>query len=190
VSSVRLFILVALADGGEMHGHQLRQLAEKEHLHHWTDISVGSLYGALKRLAVEGLIAEVRVEQVGGYPERQVWGITDAGRIALARLREEGLREVVFRPDPVDLALARLDRHRLEEVPGLVEARIATLRTLLDDAERHARQADPYLTPLERVVITHQSARLRAEISWHERLLDRLPDLLADEATRKDDPRD
>lgn len=29
-----------------MHGHQLRLLAEEEHIDLWTDITVGGLYGA------------------------------------------------------------------------------------------------------------------------------------------------
>jgi DNA-binding PadR family transcriptional regulator len=190
VSSIRLFILGALADGGETHGHQLRQLAEQERVHLWTDISVGGLYGALKRLGAEGLIEEVRTEQVGGYPERQIWAITAAGRIALARLRDQGLREVVLRADPFDLALARLDRDRLDEVPGVLAARLAELRAMLADAELHARSAAPYITPLETRVISHKSARLEAEIAWHEALLAAMPDLLADEASRKDRPRD
>jgi hypothetical protein len=42
-----------------MHGHQLRLLAEEEHVALWTDITVGSLYGAIKRLAAEELNEEV-----------------------------------------------------------------------------------------------------------------------------------
>ena len=72
VSSTLLFIIDALARHGEMHGHQLRLLAEQEHVHLRTDFSVGGLYGAIKRLAGEGLLTEVRTERAGGYPERQV----------------------------------------------------------------------------------------------------------------------
>ena len=82
MSSVRLYILGALAVEGPMHGHQLRLLAEKEHVHYWTDISVGSLYGVIKRLAAEGLITELRVEREGNYPERQVYDVSPAGRVA------------------------------------------------------------------------------------------------------------
>lgn len=48
-----------------MHGHQLRLLAEREHVTLWTDITVGALYGAIKRLAAEDLIAEERTEKEG-----------------------------------------------------------------------------------------------------------------------------
>ena len=185
MSSIRLFILDALARE-PMHGHQLRQLAEQEHVHLWTDISVGGLYGALKRLAADRLIAELRTEQVGAYPERQVWAITDAGRSTLARLREQGLAEVVVRTDPVDLALARFDPARVDEVPALMASRIDALRALVEANEGHGRLAAPYLTPLEARVIGHRTARLLAEIDWHEALLADLPALLDAEISRKD----
>lgn len=187
VSSIRLFLLDALARE-PMHGHQLRQLAEQERVHLWTDISVGGLYGALKRLAADGLIEELRTEQIGGYPERQVWRITGNGRAALAGLREQGLVDVVVRTDPVDLALARFDPERADRVPELVAGRIASLHALVEDNESHARRAAPYITPLEARVIGHRTARLRADIAWHEALLADLPELLAAEAAREDHP--
>lgn len=161
-----------------MHGHQLRQLAEQEHIDIWTDISVGALYGALKRLAAEGLIEELRTEQIGGYPERQIWGMTDAGRQALAGLRRGGLREIVLRADPVDLALTRLDPADTSDVPGVIEERLAELRGMLAQADALHARVTKYLTPMERVVVTHRTARLRAEIAWHETLHAQLPELL------------
>ncbi len=190
MSSIRLFILDALEREGEMHGHQLRQLAEQEHLDNWTDITVGGLYGALKRLAAEGLIEPVRTEQVGGYPERQIWGITRAGRISLGRLRTDELREVAFRPDPFDLALARFDRSRSEEIPGVLAARLTELRTMLADDELRNRRAAPYLSPVEARVLSHKIARLSAEIAWHEALVADLPQILADETAWKEHPHD
>jgi DNA-binding PadR family transcriptional regulator len=185
VSSIRLYILGALADEGEMHGHQLGQLAEKEHVDEWTDISVGALYGALKRLHAEGLIEEVRVEREGAYPERQVWGITTAGRISLDKLRHDGLSEVVSRADPFDLAVSRLDLNKLDEVPVLLTNRLAHLKLMLAQDEATLESISRYLTPLEAMVMTHKTHRLKADITWHENLLSRLPDLLAEERNRK-----
>ena len=190
MSSIRLFVLDALARHGEMHGHQLRHLAEQERVALWTDITVGALYGALKRLAADGLIAAVRTEQIGGYPERQVWDITRDGRGVLAALREDALRGIVLRPDPVDLGLARQDPERLDEVPGLIASRLAGLRSMLAEAEGHERTAAPYLTPLEARVLGHKHARIAAEIAWHERLLADLPELLAEETARREHPHD
>ncbi len=185
MSSIRLYILGALADEGEMHGHQLRQLAEKEHIDEWTDISVGSLYGALKRLAVEGLIEEVRLEREGSYPERQVWAITTAGRIDLAKLRYQGLTEIVVRADPFDLAVSRLDLSKLDEVPTVLTNRLAHLRVALAQDEAKIDSIAQYLTPLELMVMSHRADHLRADIAWHEKLLSQLPELLREELNRK-----
>ncbi|RYF55207.1 MAG: PadR family transcriptional regulator, partial [Comamonadaceae bacterium] len=46
MSSIRVFLLGSLAERGPMHGHQLRLLAEKEHVAMWTDFGVGAIYGA------------------------------------------------------------------------------------------------------------------------------------------------
>lgn len=184
MSSIRLFILGALADQGEMHGHQLRQLAELEHIDMWTDITVGALYGAIKRLAAEGLIVEERVEREGSYPERQVWRITPDGHKALATVRRGGLREIVMKPDPFDLAISRLDKSALDELPAVVEARLSSLRALLLEDEAHTRSIAKYLTQVELLVMEHRAERIRTEIGWHEELIRQLPDIIKDELSR------
>ena len=187
MSSVRLYILGALAVEGPMHGHQLRLLAEKEHVHYWTDISVGSLYGVIKRLAAEGLISELRVEREGNYPERQVYEISAAGRTALAVLRQDGLGTVVFKPDPFDLAMSRLDPHSIDAVEATLRSRVATFESMLADSEAQRARADQYLTANERFVLSHKTVRLRAEIDWHNALLSELPQIIADESARTKD---
>ena len=184
MSSIRLFVLDALARHGEMHGHQLRLLAEQEHVHLWTDISVGALYGAIKRLAGEGLLAEVRTERAGAYPERQVYGITDAGRASLAALQAGALAQVVFKPDPFDLALCRSDPDRLDELPDAIRERLHTLQALLAETEQANARARPYLSLAETHALQHREHRLRAEVDWHRALVEALPAVVADERTR------
>jgi DNA-binding PadR family transcriptional regulator len=184
VSSIRLFILDALARRGEMHGHQLRLLAEQEHVHLWTDISVGALYGALKRLAGEGLLTEVRTEREGSYPERQVYGITPAGRESLASLQAAALAQVSFKPDPFDLALSRSDPNRLDDLADAVGARLHTLQTLLAETEQANNRARPYLSVAETHALQHREHRLRAEVAWHQELIGAMPAVVADERAR------
>jgi DNA-binding PadR family transcriptional regulator len=169
-----------------MHGHGLRLLAEEEHVHMWTDITVGAVYGAIKRLASEGLIHEVRLEREGSYPERQVYGITEDGRAALRDLRDEGLRTVVVKPDPFDLAMTRLDPGRLGELEATITQRIAGLERMLADSEAGTARALPYLTLSESIVMRHRAARLRAELDWHNHLLLEIPAIVADESARKE----
>src|SRR3954469_24016672 len=108
MSSIRIFVLDAFRRHGEMHGHQLNAYAEKERVALWTDISPSGIYQVVKRLCAEELLQPVRVERVGNFPERQIYAITDEGKRVLARLCEQGLSDVVLRPDPFDLALTRI----------------------------------------------------------------------------------
>jgi DNA-binding PadR family transcriptional regulator len=186
VSSIRLYILDALVEEGPMHGHQLRLLAEKEHVQEWTDISVGALYGALKRMASEGLIEEVRAEREGLYPERQVYAITEVGRISLSVEKRNALREIVVRADPFDLALSRLDGGSLGDLDEVLSARIAHLKAMVAETEAHVGSVDKYLTFTEKIVVRHKVARLKAEVDWHEDLYRQLPHIIADESARKD----
>ena len=94
MSSIRLFILSSFAELGPMHGHRLRLEAERNRVHLWTDISVGAVYGAMKRLASEGLLREAGREREGNRPTRQLYEITEEGRLALAALQRAGLSEV------------------------------------------------------------------------------------------------
>ena len=186
VSSIRLYILDALVEEGPMHGHQLRLLAEKEHVQEWTDISVGALYGALKRMSADGLIEEVRAEREGSYPERQVYAITEAGRVSLGVTKREALREIVVRADPFDLALSRLDRSRLDDLPDLLASRLGKLKAMVADNEVHNASIKRYLTYTEMFVMNHKTDRLRADISWLENIIKHLPEIIAAESARKE----
>jgi DNA-binding PadR family transcriptional regulator len=187
VSSIRVFLLGALAERGPMHGHQLRLLAEKEHVHMWTDFRVGAIYGALKRLLAEDLVEPVRTERDGARPERQIVRITAAGRTDLDRLRLETLTDFALRPDPFDLALARVGKDLVGELPEVLAARRATIAAA---AEHHADRLQHVLLRegQELVhVLRHQTHRLRAELDWLDTVLADLPAIVADETTRETD---
>jgi DNA-binding PadR family transcriptional regulator len=139
------------------------------------------------RVAADGLIEEARVEREGSYPERQVWRITEEGRESLHTLRHQGLSQIVMRPDPFDLAVARLDLDELDALPGIIEARVERLRSMLAESEAHTRFVARYLSVGELHVMKHRAERLRAEIAWHEELVQKLPEIISDELSRKDE---
>lgn len=184
MSTIRLFILDAFARHGEMHGYELKLLAERERIDRWTDVSIGAVYGALKRLVLEGLLAVVRVERQGNRPERQVFAITQEGRSVLDRLRREGVTTVSIRSDPFDFALSRSDPDRLDELPAVIDDRLARLRQLLAERETFGEQAAPHLSVAEVHALRHREFLLRAEISWHEQLRDAAAEIIRDERSR------
>jgi DNA-binding PadR family transcriptional regulator len=185
VSSIRLFILGSLAERGPMHGHALRLLADEEHIDEWADVTPGAIYGAFKRLAAEELIEAVRLEREGNYPERQVYAITATGEESLRELRKEALETIVYRPDPFDLAMARLGTENLETLRDTIETRISEFRARIEWETLKASRIAQYLTITEQHVTRHDQHRLRGELAWHEELLAALPEIEADEKSRK-----
>lgn len=184
MSTIRLYVLALLAERGPLHGHALRLVAEQERIDEWTDFTVGAVYGVLKRLAAEGLIAAVRTEREGHYPERVVYEITEAGEQALADLRRRGLAHVDVPRDGFDLALSLLDPDRLDALEGTVRGRLAELEG------RHAAtlamldRAGAYLWTSERWALDHMITRLETEVAWHRRLLEAVPEIVADAHAR------
>lgn len=175
MSSVRLFILGALAGQGPMHGHQIRREAQTNRTELWTDIKVGSLYGALRRMADEGIIEAVRTERSGNLPARTIYAITDTGRQELSVLRDEALREVRVRPDPVDLALQYSAELGPDALAAAFTNRKAALQAELDAWQLLHTQAKPHLRGTEPLSFEHHIIRLEAEITWHDRVIAELP---------------
>ena len=174
--SARLFVLGQLSRG-EMHGHQIRVEAQLDRTELWADVKPGSLYGALHRLVADGAIEEVRTEQAGG-PARTVYAITAAGRRELVAHRDQALRRTALPPDPVDLALQYTSDLAQEDLHALIADRRAALAAELASWEHEWERVAPALRGLESMTFAHTACRLRAELDWHDQLLEQLPKLL------------
>lgn len=179
MSVARLIVLGILSTHGPLYGHQIRRVMETIQLEAWSEVRVGSIYNALHRLEGEGLIRQVRTEQEGRLPARTVYEITGEGERELALLRHRGLSEVRFATDPFDVALWVSAGKPQDDLRGLVEERLQTLRTVLASTtrqrERLAEQG--YLPPAGLIIFRHSEARVEAELRWHEELLDQLSSL-------------
>lgn len=152
----------------------------------WTDISVGGLYGALKRMEASGLITVVRTEQEGAYPPRQVYAITEAGRAALTVDLGETLRERRISPDPFDLVFARSGEIGADELRAVLTARLEGYRDDLAALRARMREIEPYLWLTEQLGQEHRAGRLEAEIAWHEKALGLVPEIVADQSIRQE----
>ena len=131
----------------------------------WSDVRPGSLYGALHRLAAEGLIEPVRTEQSGNLPARTVYAITAEGQRELRTLRAEALTEVGLRPDPVDLALVMSGDLDGDLLHGYIEDRIRVLRSQAAAYAHHGERVWPDQTVADDLVIEHARMRIEAELA-------------------------
>jgi DNA-binding PadR family transcriptional regulator len=171
MSSIRLFILSSFAELGPTHGHRVRIEAEKRRVHLWTDISTGAVYGAINRLASEGLLREYRKEIEGNRPPRQLYEITEAGRSTLEVLQQETAESIWFRFDPFDLAMTCVDRGQLQEFSKTVIARIAKLKTMISEREAVIEDALKCIDSVDEWALRHSSYRLDAEVRYFRELL-------------------
>jgi DNA-binding PadR family transcriptional regulator len=180
MNPTRLFVLGALARHGAMYGHQIRRDARMDRADLWSDVRPGSLYGALHRLAAEGLIEAVRTEQSGNLPARTVYAITAEGQRELRALRAEALQETGLRPDPVDLALVMSDDLEAGVLRGYVEDRIRVLTAQAAQFAHHAERTWPDQTVADDLVLEHARLRIEAELAWHRMVLSRADQLTTD----------
>ncbi|MEU7836314.1 PadR family transcriptional regulator [Nonomuraea sp. NPDC049129] len=100
MSEPTYFVLAALLDGPS-HGYGIIKRAE-EQSDGRVRLAVGTLYGALDRLAGDGLIAVDREESVQGRP-RRYYRLTEDGRAAVikeAARMEQAARVVTGRIAP------------------------------------------------------------------------------------------
>ena len=180
MNPTRLFILGALAKHGPMYGHQLRRDARLDRTELWSEVRPGSLYGALHRLAAEGLIEPLRTEQDGQLPARTVYGITDEGHRELRALRAEALQEVRLQPDPVDLALAMSRDLDPDILRGYLDDRVRALSARAAQFDHQRDRLWPGQTVADDLVVEHARRRIRAELDWHQLVLDQIGKLAAD----------
>ena len=186
VNSTRLFVLGALAKSGPMHGHQIRREAQVDRTDLWTDVKPGSLYGALHRMELEGVVTPVRTEQEGNRPARTVYAITPAGLDELDAHRAEALRTVRLSADPVDLALQHVATMPESQIRALLKDRYKQFEVRLSAWLNLRDMAEPHLNRLGVLSFRHTELRLRAELEWHRELLDHLDEALAE--NRTEDP--
>jgi DNA-binding PadR family transcriptional regulator len=180
VNPTRLFILGALARHGPMYGHQLRRDARLDRTELWSEVRPGSLYGALHRLAAEGLIEPLRTEQDGQLPARTVYGITEEGHRELRVLRAEALQEVRLQPDPVDLALAMSGDLDPDILRGYLDDRVRALSARAAQFDNQRDRLWPGQTVADDLVVEHARRRIQAELDWHRLVLDQISKLAAD----------
>jgi DNA-binding PadR family transcriptional regulator len=179
--------LGTLARYGPQHGHQIRRLAEVTNVGEWGGVSVGALYRELRTMEREGLVEQVRTEQVGRRPERTVYQITADGRLELVALREQAIRLAeFFGPDPLGVALSfavdGMDREELRDALRLRRGRLAISAEELA-ADRERLLAKGYLGAFQAAIMRRGVMHIETEVRWH----DELDALLAEDAPLGDE---
>ncbi|MDV6263128.1 PadR family transcriptional regulator [Rhodococcoides yunnanense] len=172
----RLFVLATLDRLGEAHGHQVIREAAVDSLARWAHVSQGALYSALRKCEADGLVSEVRTEQVGRFPARTVYRLTDHGLIALEEGRDRAWTRTGVPADPFDLALSVSDGADAAVLRTVIEGRLSDYSKALTQLRTDYETLDDRLEPTARAVFRHVLMRHETEIAWHKELLDTVDD--------------
>lgn len=163
-----------------MHPYEMRHVMRVREIDRVINVSHGSLYSTVERLAGLGLIQPVETSREGRRPERTVYEITELGRDQLLdALRTELMR---YTPDYPRLATGLSFASLLEprEVGELlerraieVEAELSGFQVALDASLKQQSH------PVERVSLIEAEyviALLRAELDWLRSLTEDIRD--------------
>ena len=154
--------VLALLEGRESHGYELRAQFREAVGPQWGDLNIGHLYQVLDRLGRDQLVTKREVEQ-DNRPDKYVYRITAAGRqeledwLAQPSLRQGGYRDDFF----LKLAAAsRLGRPRLKRVLRIQrEAYLAELAALAQLSAQ--RRDEPLVSLLIEAAVLHTEANLK-----------------------------
>ncbi|NJC81190.1 PadR family transcriptional regulator [Planosporangium mesophilum] len=160
-----------------VHGYDVRRELMSWGVDQWANIQPGSIYHALRKLAEEGLLAEVATEQVGGRPARTTYRVTRAGDQEFQELLRRYWWEYQDPFDPFGAAFSYLPAlPRREAVAALrnrvrlLEARIEPMRALLAGEPEWSKYKPAHVTWMAELTV----ARAEAEIAWCGRIADRI----------------
>jgi DNA-binding PadR family transcriptional regulator len=182
INLTRLMALGTLSGHGQLHGHQIRRIADLTGVGEWGGVSVGALYRELGIMARDGLIRPVRTEQVGRRPARTVYEITSEGRLELEALRERAIGIVGRTQDPLGVALLFTgtggDR---EQFVDWLRARRERIVIALEELGRELDRltAAGYVNDVAVSVMRRGQLHFDAELRWQDEFVEivaKLPD--------------
>lgn len=133
-------MLATLDRLGEAHGHEVAREAAVDRTETWAHVSQGALYSVLRKCEADRLVAQVRVEQVGKFPSRTVYQLTEQGRDALEVARSAAWARTGLPPDPFDLALSVSDGCDAAVLESVVRRRLADYRDALAGLQKSSRR--------------------------------------------------
>jgi DNA-binding PadR family transcriptional regulator len=142
----------------------------------WTSIAFGSIYFALDKLAEEGFVEKVGVEQQGKRPSRSVFQITEAGRVEFLRLLRQGWQTVERQYFDMDIYLFFLADLPRDEVIGYLQQRCSILQDVLEHLQTHRAEqlSNPEVPRLAATIFDHTFVHTQAELGWMSGLLEQL----------------
>ncbi|WP_167175529.1 PadR family transcriptional regulator [Saccharomonospora amisosensis] len=177
MSATRLLVLGVVRMHGIAHGYQVRRELLSWSADKWANVQPGSIYHALKKMAVEGLLEQVEAEP-GAGPGRIAYRLTDSGEADFDLRLQKLLSEV--REDSTDdhgfaAALTFLPALSRERAIRLLKFRVIQLKGVRANLAALLEHGSDWGQPQHvNALYRLWQARAEADLEWTQDLIERL----------------
>lgn len=173
MSTIRILLLGLLNDKKPRHGYEIKQELESWNTERWANVSYGSIYFALKKMAEEHLLKSTEELSKDKKPDRTVYEITPLGTEHFLLLLRKQWWEHKPLIDPFQVAFTFAKDLPRDEVISALEYRIDHLKIHIKSMERiislelqDARQNLRYIAQLQ-LSVSHT----KTELGWMEEVI-------------------
>ncbi|MBF6176485.1 PadR family transcriptional regulator [Nocardia blacklockiae] len=181
VPTTRMLVLAVVRMLQPVHGYDVRRELLSWHADEWATVKPGSVYGALKTMQRDGLIAVEGVGQDGARPERTSYRLTAEGEKVFGDLLREALWSAEQPKHPYYAAVALIPYAPRDEVIAALRSRILKFEADLVYLDREVdrilsgsgdpRETEPYhVADSMRLAADHT----RADLEWTRKTLQRI----------------
>lgn len=178
--STRLLVLGAVRQEQPASGYAIMRELTGWGVQDWASVNPGSIYGALRTLDAEGLVALATHDVITtgrSHKTSAKYSLTANGESAFNQLLRAALRNTDrYHPAPFMTALCFLVDLPRHEVIGALKQRMAGLHQQLQSsaADEKATTDDPEKPPHSIEFVRLAAARLEGELTYVQSLVDRL----------------
>jgi DNA-binding PadR family transcriptional regulator len=156
-----------------LHVYRMQKLIENQGKARVVNVRTrASLYQAIERLVRLGLVEIAETVRVGGFPDRTVYAITDAGREAAREWLREMLRTPGGEYPEFIAAVSLLFGLEPDDARAQLEQREQRLAAELAETEREMAGAPPGLPRLFLLEEEYRKTVLEAQLAWLRGVID------------------
>ena len=146
MSTTRLLILGVVRWLQPVHGYDVRRELLSWNVEQWANVAPGSVYHALRKLAEEGLLAEVSTAQVGNRPARTTYQVTPKGEREFGELLRKYWWDYKTPIDPFGVPVEEIQqgiRHGVRKVNVDTDGRLAITAAVREAIAANPEEFDP-----------------------------------------------
>jgi DNA-binding PadR family transcriptional regulator len=164
-------LILGVLHRGNFHPYEIRRRLKNAMVECYTDVDVGTLYYAVRRLAAKGLIAKVARQRVARGGVRTVYGITTRGRRRFQELLHQRFAGTGSVADALYSAMLFLHLCDPETVARLLRERIERQTELIRELVDVRKRLAPVLSTGGRHLLRHLDQQRRLDRRWLQGVL-------------------